>query len=76
MASPFVTTQDFRTYFQQHQDIHSSSPKEFDPTLLAMTLNSLCRFLAKRWPILLPVIVGLIAIAVTLFIYFDSNTNG
>ena len=47
-------------------------PPEFEPPLIARILNPIGRFWLRRWPILLPIIVGAI---IALFIHFDSKPN-
>jgi len=44
----------------------------YEQSLSAKMLKTLVEFWLKRWPILLPIIVGA---AVALFIHFDSNSN-
>jgi len=51
-------------------------PDRFHPPLLARIIASIWRFWLRRWPILLPVVVMLLGIAVALFIHFDSNPKG
>ena len=63
-------------YNRTHSEKLPPIPIKCEPPRLARILNPIGQFWLRRWPILLPVIVGLIAIAVTLFIYFDSLTNG
>ena len=44
----------------------------FDPPFIARILNPAWQFWLRRWPILLPIIVGAI---IALFIHFDSKSN-
>lgn len=50
-------------------------PERFQPPLLAQIINFLYRFWLRRWPVLLPVIVGILGIIAILFIHFDSKSS-